>query len=108
MNPGPHYRFRFFFDPGSGTCLWSDSEEARRRYDYAVDLKSLPLSENTYRALLHLVLWFDSSLDWDDPSGPGPWTEEEKARFRAATVQILADVRRELGNGYSIADESSI
>src|SRR5262249_23851793 len=49
---GAKYRFRYFFDPGSGCCLWSDNEASRERFGYPVDLDRLDLGENLWlRAL---------------------------------------------------------
>ncbi len=100
------YRFRFFLDPGSGTCLWSADDHTKAEYDYPVDHRRLHLPENTFRALQHLIAWFDTSVDWEYPPNPGPWTPEEADRFSAYKASILALVRTQLGTDYEIVDES--
>ena len=64
------YVFRYFFDPGSGICLWSDNDEAREKFDYPVELSDLGLSENLLRQAIHLIAWYDTSLDWSYPPTP--------------------------------------
>lgn len=41
----PKYRLRFFFDTGSGVCLWTANDAAREIYDYPVSMEALPVSE---------------------------------------------------------------
>ena len=49
------YLFRYFFDAGSGVCLWSANDAAREKFDYAIELQSLDLPENLLREALHIV-----------------------------------------------------
>ncbi len=101
------YEFRYFFDPGSGVCLWSNNEAANARYGYPVDHWELPLSENTKRWLQYLIAWFDTSLDWESPGdSDDTWSEDELNRFRAAARKGLEMLWRELpASHFSIADE---
>lgn len=62
---------RYFFDPGSGVCLWSGNAEAEARWGYAVDHAALPLRDGTRRFLQELVVRFDTSIDWSDPGAAG-------------------------------------
>ncbi len=101
------YVFRYFFDPGSGICLWSGNDEARERFDYPVELSDLGLSENLLRQAFHLIAWYDTSLDWSYPSNPSPWAESEKTRFHVASQNLLSMLRQELGSEFEIHDESS-
>lgn len=55
----PH-TFRFFFDAGSGVCLWAADEGTKQRYGYPVEHWDLPLSENTKRWLTYLIAWYVS------------------------------------------------
>lgn len=101
------YRLRFFFDPGSGVCLWSDNEAAREAFGgYAVSSEDLPVSPETEARLERLIAWFDESIDWDDPGTAWPWTDEEQARFDAEAQAVLALLRAELGAEYEIEDRS--
>ncbi|HOE43498.1 MAG TPA: hypothetical protein PLB25_17990 [Rhodoferax sp.] len=38
-------KLRYFFDAGSGVCLWAGDDEVQVRYDYPVGLDILPISE---------------------------------------------------------------
>ena len=77
---------RYFFGYGSGVCLWTGNDVALNRFgDYAIDTEALPLSANTRHWLQHLIAWYDTGLDWDDPGGgASPWSDEERARFNLA------------------------
>ncbi len=103
---GAVYRLRLFFDPGSGTCLWSANDAARERFGYPVEIDNLPLPENTRRRLLYLCYWYDTSIGWDYPPASSPWDAEEKARFDRKAQRLLARVRSELGPSYEVVDES--
>jgi hypothetical protein len=99
------YRFRFFFDPGSGTCLWSANDAAQERFDYPVDHHELPLSPETLARLEALVDRFDGCLDWDDPGGPGGWSVDDARRFEADADVELERLRAELGEAFEIVAE---
>jgi hypothetical protein len=103
---GPVLRLRFFFDAGSGTCLWAKGDAARERFGYAVALDDLPVSQNVRRALIHLCAWYDTSLDWDDPAGASPWSAEERGRFDTRATSVLAQLREALGPAFDVIDES--
>lgn len=91
-----HFRLRFFFDAGSGVCLWSADVATRAQYDVAVMTEQLPLRAATRQEVARLLAWYDTSLDWDNPAGPTPWSPEECTRFNAAVRSLLARLRREL------------
>ncbi len=100
------YRLRFFFDPGSGVCLWADNEAAREAFGYPVPSGELPVEPETEARVERLIAWFDESIDWDDPGTAWPWTDEEQARFDAEAQAVLALLRQELGPEYEIDDRS--
>ncbi len=102
------YIFRYFFDPGSGICLWSDNDAARERFNYPAELSDLVLSENLLRQAIHLIVWYDTSLDWSYPPNPSPWSKSEGIRFHDASQNLLSMLRQELGPEFEIRDESSI
>ena len=100
------YRLRFFFDHGSGVCLWTAGEAARERFGgYPVALGALPLPPATVREGEDLLTRYDTSLDRDDPAGPSPWTDAEFAAFHADARAFLARLRRELGPAFEVVDE---
>ncbi len=93
----PSYRLRFFFDAGSGVCLWSGNAAARGRYGIAIAPAQLPLPEATQQEMTRLIAWYDTSLDWEHPTGPTPWSPAERAQFEAAARALLAQLREQLG-----------
>lgn len=101
----PKYQFRFFFSAGSGICFWGADEETKAKYDYPVNHWELPLCENTKRGIDHLLYWYDTSIDWDYPPDPSPWTAEEDSRFQERVSELLKVVKKELGADYGIIDE---
>jgi len=90
--------------------LWAKNEAAREKFGYPIDHGTLPLSENTKRSLQALVAWFDTSLDWNDPSNSDSfWSEDEWQRFRLAARKSLESLRQELpSQWYEIIDETNV
>jgi ribosomal protein S18 acetylase RimI-like enzyme len=100
------YHLRYFFDAGSGVCLWSANDAARTRWGYPVACDRLSLTTNTRHWAAYVLAWYDTSFDWNDPGGPSPWTLDEAARFDAAAQRLLGLLRAELGPDVTISDES--
>lgn len=98
------YVLRFFFDYG-GTCLWAGNDSARERFGYPVELSELPIPEDLRRELQRAGERFDTRLNWDDPSGPSPWSEEEDEQFTRLTDQLLDRLRVTLGPSFELRDE---
>lgn len=99
---------RFFFDPGSGVCLWSGNDAARERFGYPVESDLLPLSDETREEVERLIARYDESVDWRDPASEGPWTFEEKLQFAGDARRLLERLRRELGEECEIRDEARL
>ena len=101
------YRLRYFFDAGSGVCLWAGDAATEARYGYAVELDALPLSDETRGALGRLIAAFDRSIEWADPAGTDPRGAGETGRFADAAREGLALLRRELpSSSFEVVDES--
>jgi hypothetical protein len=100
------YRLRYFFDPGSGICLWAGNDAARSQWDYPIDARDLPLSENTWRFAHHLCSWYDTSIDWAYPPDPSPWDATERARFNLSAQRFLSILQDQLGPDFEVLDES--
>ncbi len=98
---------RYEFDAGSGVCLWAANAEAEARYGLAIDVAALPLSMKLCEQLHHLIAWYDTALDWDNPGGASPWSAEERQRFLAAARQGLLALRRELPTEFEVVDALS-
>ena len=87
-------RLRFFFDPGSGVCFWSGDDEAQARFgDYPVEIEKLGLDPGLAARGGAPIARYDLSLDWNDPGGPSPWTEDDWAAFTVEARAFLAGVR---------------
>ena len=99
------YRLRYSFDPGSGRCLWSGNDRARKAFGYSVDPAELPLPPATIAETLRVTDWYDGSLSWAYPPDPSPWDRAEWDRFYAASRALLARLRRDLGDQFDIQDE---
>jgi hypothetical protein len=97
----PIYRVRLMFEWGGG-CLWSGNEAALEAFDVGDIEDRLPLSDETRRRLDELSVWHDTSLDWDDPAGPGPWSADEYERFNRAAAEVLEIIRAELGADFQV------
>lgn len=110
MNPANERPYlRYFFEYGSGVCLWAGNDAARDRFgDYAIENGALPISTNTRYWLQHLIAWYDTGLDWDDPgSGASPWSEDEWRRFEQAAQEGFRRLVQELpGHDFELFDES--
>ena len=100
-------RLRYFFDPGSGVCLWAANESANAAYGYAVDHNDLPLSAKTTTLLSRLTAKFDQSLDWNNPAERGPeWTTAAEQEFMGDADLGLQALRDELGTAeFEVAAE---
>jgi len=98
----PVYKLRYFFDYGSGRCLWAANEEARERFDYAVGFDALNLPFEVQSVGVRLLQRYDSSLDWDNPAGPSLWSDHDWANFYRDAEQFLEQVRACLGTDFEI------
>jgi hypothetical protein len=100
------YRLRFFFDTGSGICLWSANDAAREKFDYPVPLEALPLPETIRRRGEFLIAWYDTFMDWELSPQPSRWWPREQHGFNAATQELLALLEEHLGPAFELVDES--
>lgn len=105
------YVLRYFFEWGGG-CLWAGNEAALvdfayGPYDYDEPCP-IPLSAATVARCRSMAAWHDTSLNPDYPPGPSPWDPAESARFADAAGRLLADIRRELGPDFFVADHHSL
>lgn len=90
-------RLRFFFDPGSGICFWSADAATEAHFgDYPVRMELLGLSSALTAEGEALIARYDGCLDWNDPSGPSPWSDAEWAAFRRDADAFLVAVRAAL------------
>ncbi|WP_144118393.1 hypothetical protein [Catellatospora sichuanensis] len=101
---GTVHRAQIFFDAGSGGVLWMSGQAAWGAWGHPVDLGRLPISEALRRELADLAARYDTSVNWDYPPDPGPWREDECARFNQEVQQAVSRLRGELGPDWQITD----
>ncbi|MGW7461129.1 hypothetical protein [Streptomyces sp. NPDC054797] len=93
---------RFFFEYGVDTPLWPSDLDSP--YGYPCDPQKLPITRETSKELMRLADLYQSSLDWDHPAGPSPWSREQHELFRCEADAALEALRRELGDGWKVED----
>ncbi len=64
-------RLRFFFDAGSGVCLWAQDDEAKARFGYPVEAGDLDIPAELRAEIEQLITDYDDTFPWDDPGGGG-------------------------------------
>jgi hypothetical protein len=101
------YKLRYFFDFGSGVCLWSANDAAQDRFkNYPIDEYKLPVSKTLQKRIQFILAWHDTFLDWDDVPQPSQWCDRESKAFSLAAQEVLTLLRQELGHEFEIVDES--
>ncbi|MCX5048131.1 MULTISPECIES: hypothetical protein [unclassified Streptomyces] len=98
------HHLRFFFEAGVDTPLWP--EDMGSPYGYPVDLALLPISSETRDELAGLSRRYQSSINWEYPPDPSPWSDDELRQFKQQALTALEVLRRELGQGWVVRDES--
>ncbi|MEU1181566.1 hypothetical protein ABZ464_28770 [Streptomyces sp. NPDC005820] len=98
-----HY-LRFFFEAGVDIPLWP--EDMGSPYGYPCEPERLPVSPATRAELARLSRSYQSSIDWDYPPNPSPWSDGEWQVFKEHAHTALEALRRELGAGWVVRDES--
>lgn len=102
------FELRYFFDYGSGICLWSSNEAATIRFGYPVELNDLNIPSSVRDHAFDLMRRFDMSLDWGDPSGGSVWSDQDRDRFIAESQTLLQQLSEHLGDDFRIEDERKI
>ncbi|HVY89090.1 MAG TPA: hypothetical protein VG942_09500 [Hyphomonadaceae bacterium] len=109
---GQPYRLRFFFDAGSGVCLWSQNEAAKQRFGYAVELDSLDLPAGLAEEAERLISDYDATIDWSDPArlvepdrDAVSFGYERNAPLRDQVRSLLPRLRAALGADFEIESD---
>jgi hypothetical protein len=100
------YKLRYFFDFGSGICLWAANDAARERFGYPVHSSKLPITSTLMHRVEFVLAWHDTFLDWDNPPKQTRWWAVEGEQFKLAAQELLHLLRKELGAEFEIVDES--
>ncbi len=103
---------RFFFDAGSGVCLWAQDAEAKARFGYPVEAADLDVPEALRAEIEQLVTDYDDTFPWDDP-GSNVTVEpdrtmfgyEEFPPFVTRVRDLLPRLRAALGPGFQIESD---
>jgi hypothetical protein len=82
--------------------LWPEGVDSP--FGYPCDSGLLPVSEETRAEIDRLAEWYQSSLDWDDPTAAGPWPSSERESFNTEAVALLGRIRSELPPGRVVED----
>ncbi|MFI6662135.1 hypothetical protein ACIBL8_42245 [Streptomyces sp. NPDC050523] len=98
------HHLQFFFEAGVDTPLWLEGMASP--YGYPCDLARLPITPETRAELARLSEWYHESIDWGYAPDPSPWSDEAPQRFRQQALSTLDVLRRELGAGWVVRDES--
>lgn len=95
---------KFGFDYGNNfSCLWSGNQEAVEKFEgYTIEHKELNISEELDNRMTALCQEYQSSLNWDYPPDPSPWTKEQKLLFSNNANQAYNDLCAQVGDNYQI------
>lgn len=98
------YKLRFFFEYGGiGDCLWSSNDVTYKEFGFgSLDLELLPLSDDLKTILYDMSEEYQSSLDWNYPPNPSPWSEEHKKDFLIRSKQVYQRLVLELGDDFEV------
>ena len=96
----------FWFEYG-GHCLWSANDRSRERFGNAIDNSRLPVSPLLLKELNDMEHEFQSYLNWDDPAGPSPWTDEHKTDFCIRANELYQNLVSDLGDEFEIINEQN-
>jgi len=96
-------RLRFFFDAGSGVCLWAQDADAKARFGYPVEAEALDIPAELRDEIDQLVKDYDDTFPWDDPASGEPaapdrtmFGYEENPAFAARVRVLLPKLRAAL------------
>ncbi|MDR2879253.1 MAG: hypothetical protein LBV03_05015 [Fusobacteriales bacterium] len=78
---------------------------AKKQYGYAIENKSLPLSDNLINKLISMQEEYTTYIDWEYPKNPSPWTEKHKLDFFKRASAICMEIQEELGSKFKIIND---
>jgi hypothetical protein len=103
------YRFNFWFEWWADTAFLPANAAARREFGEGMTAPELlPLTDETVDQIHLLAHWHDDYLDWQDPTAPSLWRQEECEGFNAAVKEIYAQVVEELGVEYEVVNVQAV
>ena len=96
------YIINFFFEYGDGGFLWGEDDQTKNKFGIPIDKDLLPLSKEVKCNLLNLEREYQSSINWDSPIEPSPWSDEQWNDFKKRARQAYDDLVKELGDEYKV------
>lgn len=104
------YVIRFFFEYGCvGDCLWCGNDAAYNKFDVGpISFDKLNLSKKLQDDFTRLSDEFQSSLDWEYPPDPSPWTKEHWQDFNARAKEAYKRLVSELGSDFEVICDKEI
>src|SRR5262249_29889415 len=105
MSNSARYVIRFFCEWGAG-CLWPGNDAAYDDFNLGpYDLHDpcpLPLSAEILKRCRDLDRWHHTSLNLESTVQLGPWRQAECDRFNLAVIELVGDLKRELGADFEL------
>lgn len=89
------------FEWGGG-AIWCTDQFSYEEFGVGSIEENLPLSSSTLERLKEMQVWHDTALNWADPMGPSPWTDEHFTEFEEAVAAIKIKIEEELGSKFEI------
>lgn len=96
----PKYKLDFWFEWGCETPFWAADDYTMEELGIPVKLDTLELTDFYKEELKELCDLHNSSIDWDNPSTPSPWTDNQKISFNNKALSIFHEVCKNLGSDY--------
>jgi len=95
---------KFMFDYRADSCIWTANQEAADKFGGwgFIHYETLNISKELGLRMINLCDEFDSSLDWNNPGGPSPWTDEHGSDFKKRAHKAYEDLVNELGDDYKV------
>ncbi len=114
-NSKPTYRIRFFFEYGSGACLWSANKPAIDKYGVgALDADNFDLKGNIIRPapialpqyikqkIYELDILYMASLDAQNPGGDSIWSWAQWDYFFMQAKSLHEEISLLLGSDFEV------
>ncbi|MBB6632620.1 hypothetical protein [Cohnella thailandensis] len=98
------YQIRFFFEYGGG-CLWGVDERTKEKFGYYINPEDLPLSKETIDLINELEIKYQTSLDWEYPPNPSPWSKQEIILFKTNLETLIMKIKNELIEEFEVHNE---
>ncbi|MCH5204690.1 MAG: hypothetical protein J1F03_08065 [Oscillospiraceae bacterium] len=95
--------FKFTFNYATDfSCIWSGDSEAFHKYGSIIEHEKIGISKELDLEMQGLCKEYQSSLNWDCPQEPSPWTDEQKQLFARKARSVYDKLISEIGERYHI------